>query len=691
MLDLADGAAIARRALAQAVRPPRKRSVSQWAEEEREVPPDSGSPEPGKWKNALTPYLVEPMDCTGPDDPCSEVAIIGSAQTGKSSVGENFTGHMISDDQGPMLIVLPSLDEGKKYNRVKLGPMIEATPALRCRVRDQKSRDTQGSTGSFKKLDGGQSIVVTGANSSSGLQMISCRRLLAEEISEYPDDLDGRGDPLLQAEARLKAWLLRGPKKVYLSTPGIKGSCRITTKFEAGDQRRYYLECPQCGVYFTPRFAHLKWRQEEPAYGAYLACPAHGCVIEHWQKRAMVARGVWLKTYPGEDAPGDFVEADDVARFRARPSRGRHPSFHFWQVISPFVDWEQIAKEYFDSRGNHLLEKVFAQQGLGEAFEEKGEAPDDEKLALVAQNHGHRLGAIPPGGLVLTGFVDVQANRLEWGVWAWADRALTSWLVDKGIVEGDPESDETWKVLEGTVLGRTYAMPAGRRYPVELWGVDTGFKSHAVYAFARGRPNVRATNGLAGHLLPLIGTPKKVDVNWKGKLIRGGVMLYGLGTFPLKSLLYAGLRKAIGGPDADGIWPQGCVHLSRDIDRDYCRQVTAEFLADEHTRDGRVRKVWKKKADQPNEALDIWVGARAMAEHLGLGRYTQDQWQDLAAERTAPPDQAQLELLEAAPQREATAAPPPRPEAPVETDKTAPGMASRTGWLNANRNWMRRH
>lgn len=696
-MQIADGAALVRATLAAALRPPRRRTVSQWAEEEREVAPDSGSPEPGKWKNALTPYLVEPMDCTGPDDPCGEVAIIGSAQTGKSSVGENFIGQAINDDPSPMMIVLPTLEEGKKYNRIKLGPMIAATASLKTRVRDQKSRDSEGSTGAFKKLDGGHFIVVTGANSSSGLQMISVKRLLAEEIAEWLDDLDGRGDPLVQAEARLKAYLLRGAKKVYVSTPGIKGVCRITTRFEAGDQRRLYLPCPQCGAFFTPRFAHLKWKQEEAPYGAFLACPANGCVIEHWQKRAMVAAGVWLKTYPGEDAPGDHVKAEEIEGYRARSSRGRHPSFHFWQVISPFVGWDQIAKEYFDSRGHHLLEKAFSQQGLGEAFEEKGEAPDDEKLFLVSRD-GHRLdGTVPAGGLVMTGMVDVQANRLEWAVYAWADRALTSWIVDKGIIEGDPETEETWKVLDATVLGRTYRMASGRRYGVELWGVDTGYKSHAVYAFCRGRPNARATNGLSGHLLPIVGTPKKVDVNWKGKLIRGGVMLYGLGTYPLKSLLYAGLRKTIDGPDKDGAWPTGCIHLSRDLDRDYCKQLTAEFLADERTRDGRVRKIWKKKAGQPNEALDIWVGARAMAELLGLGRYSAEQWRAVSIERLSPPDVDQADLLDFA---QAVAPPPPEPVlATGEIDAASPQQAEgrqsaaprSAGWIGARPGWMRRN
>lgn len=696
MNTFVDGATLVRAALIEGLTPPRRRTVSQWAEERRIVSADSGSPQPGPWSNDLLPHLVEPMDCCSVSDPCTDVVVVGSAQGGKSSIGENFIGYGIDDDPAPMLVVLPTLDEAKKYNRIKLATMIDATPSLRRRVAEQKSRDEAGSTASFKKFRGGF-LQIAGANASAGLQMISVRRLLGDEVAEFPDDLDGRGDPWEMAIARTTAWWNRGVKRLMVSTPGVKGACRITAAYEASDQRRLYLPCPSCGEWFLPRFGCMKIERRGGALDAWLQCPAHGCVIEHHHKRAMVRRDGWLKTYPGEGAPGDVVPDGAFEIFRARPSEGRQPGFHFWQVVSPFVTWSQIAMRHEASGGNHLLEKVFSQQVLGEAFEEKGEAPDDEKLFLVSRN-GHRLGAVPPGGLVLTGAVDVQGNRLEWAVYAWAGTALTSWIVDAGVIEGDPEADETWKALDA-VMARRYALAGGRVYPVELWGIDAGYKSHAVYAYSRGRPRVLATNGLAGHLLPIVGTPKKVDVNWKGKPVKGGALLYPMGTYPLKSLLYAGLRKTLEGPDENGVYPAGMVHLSRDLDRAYLAQLTAEYLADVATRDGRMRKEWKKKRDVANEALDIWVIARAMAFQLGLDRYTADQWRMLAIEREAPPDQPQGDLLAPlavkppapAPVEEAAAPPDdiraPRDEAPRETQA---GSAPRSGWVGARPGWMRR-
>jgi phage terminase large subunit GpA-like protein len=640
-----------RRVAAEALRPPERVSVPDWAERYRIVSPDSGSPQPGRWSNALTPYLVEPMACCSPDDPAASVTVLGSAQGGKTSIAENAIGCWIDRDPASILIVLPTLDEAKKYNRIKLGPLIDATPVLRSKVLKQTSRDEAGSTTFFKKLRGGGFVQVTGANASSGLQMISAKYLVGEEITEFPDDVDGRGDPLVLAEARQLAWLERGAKRVYSSTPGIKGACRITERYLAGDQRQLYAACPHCGTWQTLRFEQLRWDSETAPHGAYLACVAHGCVIAHHEKRAMIAGARWIKTWPsGEgDPPGpeSWFEAKEIDRWLERGSEGRAPSFRFWQIVSPFVSWDEIVAQFLAARGHPLKERVFTQQVLGEAFEERGEAPDDEKLFLRREDY--RLGRIPDGVCVLTGGIDVQANRLEWAVWGWGP-GMSSVLVDRGVIDGSPDDDTVWTAAD-RLVGRTWPDPRGAVWPCDLWGIDAGYKSHAVYAFSRGRPRVRATNGLAGFMLPMLGTPKKVDCNWKGKPIKGGALLYPMGIYAAKALLYAGLRKTIDGPDANGIWPLGAVRLSSDLDRDYCRQLTAEYLADEATRDGRIRKIWKKKRDQANEALDIWVMARAMAFALQLDRMTAAEWQALAAERGAAglPAQADLSGLWEAP------------------------------------------
>lgn len=646
-------------ALAAALTVPPDVLTSQWAEDTREIAAESGSPKPGKWTNGDTPYGIEPMDCLSVYDPSVDVCLMMAAQVIKSEIGLNFVGYTIDTDPSPMLVVLPSIDEATKFNRVKLGPMIEATRTLRAKVREAKSRDENSSTASYKRFRGGF-LQITHAGSSKGLQMITVKKLWGDEISEFPLDTGGRGDPIDQMRQRNSTYVARGAKNLWTSTPKIKGSCRISAMYEASDQRRWYWKCPECADWFTFRFAHLKWDSETAPHGAHCVAPCCGAVLPHWRKKEMNAGGRWLKTYSGEDgseAPGDIVAAQDIASFGTRGSSGRQPGFHLWRGQSAFHDWEMIVTAYLGAKDNPEKLKTFTQQVLAEPYEEAGEAPDH--LLLFARREEREEGTLPDGALVLTGFCDVQKNRLEWGVYGWGEK-FDCWLVDHGVIAGDPEGEEVWGEL-GSIVTRSYPDMHGRNWPVAAFGIDSGYASHAVYNFVRRRPNCRATDGRAGATRPLVGTPKHVDVNWHGKKIRRGCMLWPLGTHPLKSALYASLQKTIAGPDAiTGEWQRGAIRFPRSCDEAFFQQITAEYLQTVKTRDGTGTAMWVKRPGQANEHLDIWVGSRAMAAHIGLDRYTPARWAELAAMHAAPEQGGQDDLLAHAARktRESDAIPP---------------------------------
>ena len=608
------------------------------------------------------------MDCLSFTDPCREVVFKKSHQIGGTEIGVNLFGYTVDQQPSPMVIVLPTLDEGTKFDRVKLTPTIEATPALRRKVKGQRSRSESGSTMSFKRFPGGYAQV-TGANSSTGLQMISARVLIAEEISEWPDDAGNRGDPLAQVEKRLTAWSMRGQKRYYSSTPALAGTCRISIKYNASDQRRYYVPCPHCETFQTLRFENLKRRRDHAPFEAYMVCAANGCVIEHFEKRAMIDAGVWIKTFDdGEATPGPVIEPDKLAGYRARESKGREPGFAIWQAYSPMTDWDSIVVSELDAKDSVHKEKTFCQQVLGEPYEEAGEAPDYDKLVLCREPYP--MGIIPPGGLVLTGMADVQINRIEWGVYAWGI-GMTGWLVDKGIVEGDPAKIETWGAMED-IVGRTYEDRHGTHWPVEAFGIDAGYLSNMVYLFCRGRQRVFALDGRGGHLHPPIGTPRKKEVSWAGKPLKRGVMLWPTGTWSLKSWLYAALAKTLEGPDEDGVWPIGCLHYPDACDLDYFKQLTAEYLFETEFK-GAKRLEWRVLKNQPNEALDIAVGARALASHLRLDSLSRDAWEKVATERGAPPDEMARDLAATYGQA---------PEADEDAPAPKPARIARSKWMS---------
>ena len=650
--DAADRARRLAATLAQAIRPPERLTVAEWAERRRRVSQDSGSPYPGRWRHDRTPYLLEIMEEMDPSSPATDIAIRKSAQTGATEAAMNLCGHTIDLAPRPILYVLPTVEEATKFNAVKWDTTVEATPELADKVLGETVKGRAGSTATRKRFRGGQ-MVIANAHSSSSLQMISAAVLICDEVSEYPTDAGGRGDPVEQARKRTLAWTRRRPKRVYLSTPGTKGHCRISALYDQSDQRRYYPPCPQCGhhVDLTPH--DLRWRSERAPHEAYFVCPAHGCVIEEDHLEEMVnARGgrLWIKTYVDEDdpegnpAPGRSIAPEDFDAWRRRSSCGRQPGFGLWQAISLLADWNTIVASHLAAKTPDER-RAHTQQVLGEPYEERGDAPDAEKLYLKRPKRP--LGAVPPGFAVLTGAVDVQGDRLEWAVYAWGPD-MRSALVEYGVLAGMTDEPRVWLDLDG-VLRRGWRDEAGREIKPDLWFLDAGFRSPQVYRFCQTRGGLEgrvapvmgdsATTGPKAAVMPLVSPPRAVSYEWDGRRVQGAVARYDLGTWPLKVLLHEGLRGALAGPSESGRWPPGSIQFGEQCDESFFRQISAESLVSTTDRHGRTKYGWQKSG--PNEQTDLWCYCRAAAELLGLGQFSAEEWERLAAARGAP----QMELF----------------------------------------------
>ncbi|QDC11268.1 terminase [Oceanicola sp. D3] len=623
--------------LASAIEPAPRLSVAELAEQKRIVSAQSGSRYPGPWRNERTPHLVGIMEALGPEDPAEDIVVVASAQVGKSETAINWFLHIVDQDPGPMMIVLPSIDESGKFVRTKLQPAIDETPALRVRVLDETSRSEKGSTASFKRFRGGFAQI-TFAGSSKGLQMLSARYTIADEVSEWPAEAGERGDPVAQLKKRTETYE-RDRKRLWVSTPSILGACRVSEMFAVSDQCRRYIPCPHCGTYQVLTFDRLKWESETWPHRAWFACRANGCVIEHVDKGPMLQAGVWIPT-AGEDGPGLEFPADELEDWQSRPQSTRSRGFHIWKAYSVFTSWDSIVAEWFEAKDNPERLRVFTQQVLGEAWEDRGDAPDAEKLFAC------RISAIakekpPVGPVVFTGATDVQGNRLEWAVWGWSE-GMTRWLVDWGVIEGDPTDLATWAAHDEMMMSRRYA-PGGYGNPVapDAWAVDSGYSSQMVYNYSRGRAGVFAIDGRDGRTAPFIGTPRKVDVKWNGKRVPKGATIWPVGTFALKSDLYGSIRKALMGPEQDtGALRSGAMVLSGEIDLAYAEQLTSEYLKQVETRSGIVTHRWEKLQGRPNEALDLACYARAMAHHLRLDGLKPEQWEHLRQERFGEAPQA---------------------------------------------------
>src|SRR3984885_7440890 len=319
--------------MARLAKPDVELTVSEHADLYRVVSPESGSPVPGPWRTDRVPYLREPMECLHPDHPSRRVTLKFSAQTGKSEVGVNWFCYIVDRAPGPMLSVLPTGAEAVKYNRVKLQPTIDAPPRIRHRVRSENSRDEAASTTSFKRFGGGFNQITT-ASSSKGLQMVSIRWLVLDEVSGYLRDVDGRGSPSSQARARQKAFGDLA-KELAISTPGMAGECEISDLYDASDRRRFYIPCPHCGDFGTLKYERMLAPSPATSNRAAFVCEGCGGVLEEAHKGRIVAGGRWVPTWVPDDAEPvpTLIPAAQIAAYAVPPSKAASP--HASQA-SPF-------------------------------------------------------------------------------------------------------------------------------------------------------------------------------------------------------------------------------------------------------------------------------------------------------------------------------------------------------------------
>jgi phage terminase large subunit GpA-like protein len=651
-----DGLAEIQAAWRAGIKPEPLLTVSEWADAHRMLS-SKGSAEPGPWRNSRTPYLAEIMDCLSPSHPAQRVVFMKGAQVGATESGNNWIGYIIQHAPGPMLAVQPTVELAKRFSRQRIEPLLEETPALRGLVAAARERDS-GNTMLSKDFAGGQ-LVLTGANSAVGLRSMSARYLFLDEVDAYPGDVEGEGDPIALASARARTFGRR--KKEYLvSTPTIAGASRIEREYEASDQRRFFLPCPHCQSMQWLQFERLIWTKGAPETAAYV-CEDCETPIPERHKTWMLAHGEWRAT----------AETQNAATV----------GFHISSLYSPvgWLSWEQIARDWEAAQGKDQALKTFKNTVLGEVWQERGEAPDWQRL--YDRREEWPVATVPQGGLFLTAGADVQRDRIEVSVWAWGyDRQ--SWLIDHRVLVGNPFERAVWLELRA-LLDTQWHHASGRPMGLAMTAIDSGdgMTTAEVYTFAKASASARviAIKGMDS-LRQAIGNPSDAEIKRGGKTM-GGFKVWPVGSSFLKGETYGWLKLDPPTTESGADYPAGYVHLSRHAaGEEYCRQLTAEQHVARVGKNGFRRLEWVKTRER-NEALDCRVYARAAAVAHGAESMTPGQWFALAAARSgeaaAAAVQAHWPAKAETPRAEPAPAAPPPVAASAMRGRTVQGSGRR--------------
>lgn len=557
-------------AFADTVRPPPRLKVSEWADKHR-VLSSEASAEPGRWRTSRAEYQRGIMD-TICDTSVKEVALMASAQTGKTEALLNICGYYIHHDPAPMLLVQPTLDMAQAFSKDRLAPMVRECPALAERVQDGRITTGTASTILHKVFPGGH-ITMAGSNSPASLASRPVRVALCDEVDRYPLSAGAEGDPVSLARKRTTTFWNR--KVMLVSTPTVKGHSRIEKAYDNSDRRQFWVPCPHCDEAQVLVWGQVKWPKDEPA-GAEYFCEHCGCAWSDVQRWAAVSRGEWIARDPFKGIAG----------------------FHLNEIYSPWVPLADMAQNFVDAKrlGPSAL-MTFINTSLGETWEEQGDRVNEADL----EDRKASWGKVPAGVAVITAGVDVQDDRLEIEVKGWG-RNEESWSLDYIILRGDPSAPQLWAELDRVLLEKRHHEVRGE-VPIDAACIDTGgHHTQKAYLFCRDRfaRRVWAIKGLGGQ-------GKRIWPN-KHTKTKTGAPLFLVGVDSAKETIYRNLM--VNEPGAGYCW------FPADRDDQYFRQLTSEEVVTKML-SGFPRRQWQlKPGNKRNEALDCFVYAYAALHGL---------------------------------------------------------------------------
>lgn len=555
------------------MQPRRALTVSTWADQHRELTGKQAS-ERGRYRTSRTPFLREIMDCLSASSRVTDIVVKKSSQVGVTELTVNWLGYTMEHAPAPSMVLMPTLEARDSWKVQKLNPLLTDTPVIRDLLGGIRSRDAANRQ-DLIDFPGGV-LFLAGGNSPNSYAQRSVKNLVLDDLDRFPWEIGEEGDVVTLARGRTKAF--PRAKRLFISTPTVKGQSLIEREYEKSDRRRYHVPCPHCG-----EFQPLEWGGPEAPFGVkwnstqteawYLCRECHAEIREH-HKPAMLANGRWIAEDPSS------------------PIRG----YHLTALLAPIglgPSWLALAQDWQSAIKSPSTLKSFVNTNLGEVWEEAGDQVEPVGLLARLEEYSEDVQTF-----ARTVGVDVQKDRLELTV---DDFGVGEecWTQDHHILPGDTAHPQVWSDLDELL----------KDLKPDACAIDTGFNTQMVYDFVKNRAWCYAVKGMAGGSRPLV-EPEEARRRRLRQRRKKGVIVHIVGVDQAKALIYSRLK--ILEPGA------GYIHFPREpgFDDEYFAQLTAEKLV-QRIRGTRPFTEWVQTRPR-NEALDCKVYALAALRLSGI-------------------------------------------------------------------------
>lgn len=579
------------------LKPPEKMTVSAWADNNRVLAAGESSI-PRQWETANTPYLGKIMDCLN-DDYIQEIIFLKPSQVGGTEAGINIILYIIDQIPQRVMYILPNDKEAKKFSDIRLQNALANCEVLKGKYDLNSADDMLNFIGGFIRL--------VSAQTPTNLAGWSIPILIMDEMEKYPEKAGREGSPIALAEERTKTWPNR---KVFKWSTPVYASGHIVTAYNKADVRlKFYVPCPFCGKYQELSWHQVKFNSDDDLsvieMTAYYECCYCGHHILNKDKMKMLRKGRWVAQN----------------EFKGKP---RKVAFSLNSLYSPMVTFGMMAKKFMESKDDPKLLQNFINSWLGEPWETKAAKLD---IDLVLQKKTECPGnVVPKWAKILVGGVDCQQGYFYWLVRAWG-KGMTSQLVAYGRARSFEDLKE--------VMDKQYRGEDGSKWIVNLYAVDSGYDTDAVYDYCHKHFGVAVpVKGSSRQMLARyrIGyvQPKKDGLKQRPELV------YEIDTDQYKNMIASRLHQPVG---------RGAFMLNADADEEYAAQITSEQRVVQVKGNREVETWVKKTSHSPNHWWDCEVYEALAADILHVRNFDDmEEQQEQPKKPAAPDDSGGIEL-----------------------------------------------
>ena len=474
--------------LCQRARPPRLRTMREFAEEEVIIP--DGPFEGQKFKCDYQPYSRLWFDALD-SGLWSRFVATGPTQTGKTlSCFVIVTAFHLFEVGETVICGLPDMDMASDKWSLDILPVVE-----RSRYRDLLPRAGAGSRGgkfdSLRFRNGSVLKFMSGGGGDKSRAAFTSRVLVVTETDgmDLSAETSREADKITQLEARTRAFGDR--KRIYMECTVTTKEGRTWREYESGTQSRIMIPCSHCHRFVNPEREHLVgWQQAETGVNARresaFHCPACG---ESWTEEDRREANLGGKlVHRGQ-------EIDDLGVIHGSPPESDTLGFRWSAANNLFLtagdigsdEWRSSNSDDSDNAERELCQFVWAVPHVPDIV---------DSMPLTVRGILERIsslkhGVVPDGTEYLTAGIDLGKWLCHWVVVAWRPGA-EGHIVDYGRVEA---ASSQFGVEKGILLalrefrdivlsGWPEEGKEGSRVPDQVW-VDCGYMTDTVYAFSR--------------------------------------------------------------------------------------------------------------------------------------------------------------------------------------------------------------